>query len=968
MNKESLAYEIIEATKTGFIDQVIDSSEKLRPKLLVNDYSKGNKVLSNIVNEMQECDYFQFSVAFITMSGITVLLETLKDLEQRGIHGRILTTNYLNFNEPKALKRLLDFKNLEVKIFDKENFHTKGYIFKKENCFTFIVGSSNLTQSALTANKEWNIRITSLENGELIKETLSDFENLWDQAIPLTLEWIETEYTPVYIELKNIRSKLKVSRIKQYTLKPNSMQKAAMRALDELRKENKDKALLISATGTGKTYLSAFDVRNVNPKKLLYLVHRERILKQAIESYKDVMGEELSVGLLSGSVKEYDADYLFSTVWMMSKPVVHTRFAADYFDYIIIDETHKAGAESYQRVLDYFKPKFLLGMTATPDRTDDYDIYNLYNHNIAYEIRLQQAMEEDLLCPFHYFGITELQIDGLIIDDSTEFRHLISEERVVNIIKQAEFYGYSGNRVKGLIFCSRKEEAKELSRLFNQRSCGITGEKYHTLALSGDDNDFIREDAISRLEQIDLEGSIDYIFTVDIFNEGIDIPCVNQVIMLRPTESSIIFIQQLGRGLRKQKDKEYVVVIDFIGNYQKNFLIPIALSGDKNYNKDTIRKYVAEGNRVIPGCSTINFDAISKERIYSAIDNANFSDIELIKTEYRNLKNMIGRIPKYEDFEHLGSIDMMRIFENKRLGSYHNFLKKYEKNYNYADSLTEVQEEMLLFISQKIANGKRVYELKLLKRLLTYQERIFTTLGSDNSISYEGIIKENVIKVLTNEFVTSKTMLKNYKNSVFIEQDQDDYSASAQFKNAVKNQVFVELLTELIDYGTRRYEMYYSQIYKQTEFELYMKYTYEDVCKLLNWDKNIVALNIGGYKYDEKTNTLPVFINYDKGEEISNSIKYNDRFESPSTLIALSKQPRSIDSNDARVIYDSRTKIYLFVRKNKDDKISKEFYFLGEVHAVGRPKPVVIDSKDAFEISYKLEDPVREDIYEYIIN
>jgi hypothetical protein len=203
---------------------------------------------------------------------------------------------------------------------------------------------------------------------------------------------------------------------------------------------------------------------------------------------------------------------------------------------------------------------------------------------------------------------------------------------------------------------------------------------------------------------------------------------------------------------------------------------------------------------------------------------------------------------------------------------------------------------------------------------------------------------------------------------VFIEPDNDDYSASSQFKDAVKNHVFVELLDELIDYGIRRSDLNYSQRYRETEFELYKKYTYEDVCKLLNWDRNIVALNIGGYKYDEKTNTLPVFINYDKDEDISDSIKYNDRFESPSTLIALSKQPRTIDSNDAKVIYNDRTKIYLFVRKNKDDKISKEFYFLGEIHAVGRPKSVTLDNKDAFEISYKLEDPVREDIYEYIIN
>ena len=242
-----------------------------------------------------------------------------------------------------------------------------------------------------------------------------------------------------------------------------------------------------------------------------------------------------------------------------------------------------------------------------------------------------------MLCPFHYFGITELIIDGNVIDDTTEFKYLVSRQRVDNIIDKIEFYGHSGDRVKGLIFCSRKDEAKELSRLFNERN-------YHTIALCGDDSQEAREDALTSLEQDEVVGSLDYIFMVDIFNEGVDIPAINQVVIIRPTQSAIIFVQQLGRGLRKAINKEYVVIIDFIGNYAKNFLIPIALSGDRTYNKDAIRKYVAEGNRVIPGCSTVNFDTIAKQRIYATIDTANFSDVKFIKEEYKNLKNMIGSL------------------------------------------------------------------------------------------------------------------------------------------------------------------------------------------------------------------------------------------------------------------------------------------------------------------------------------
>ena len=243
----------------------------------------------------------------------------------------------------------------------------------------------------------------------------------------------------------------------------------------------------------------------------------------------------------------------------------------------------------------YFKPKFWLGMTASPD-TNQYDIYSIFDHHIAYEIRLQQALEEDLLCPFHYFGITDLEIDGKVFDDSAgvkNFSNLISDARVDYVIDKANYYGFSGDRVKGLIFCSRKDEAKELSKKFNERGL-------RTEVLTGEDDQARRETVIARLtDDEDVDNQLDYIFTVDIFNEGVDIPEINQVIMLRPTQSPVVFIQQLGRGLRKYEGKEYVVILDFIGNYMNNFMIPIALSGDRSYNKDAIqimKDYMASGS------------------------------------------------------------------------------------------------------------------------------------------------------------------------------------------------------------------------------------------------------------------------------------------------------------------------------------------------------------------------------------
>ena len=525
------------------------------------------------------------------------------------------------------------------------------------------------------------------------------------------------------------------------------MQVAAIENLNKLRENGENKGLLISATGTGKTYLSAFEIRNYNPKKALFIVHREQIAKQALESYKDVFGETKTMGILSGNYKDTNSDILFCTIQTLSKDDVLHSFKKDEFDYIVIDEVHKAGANTYQKVINYFKPKFFLGMTATPERNDDFDIFKMFDYNIAYEIRLQQALEEDLLCPFHYFGISDITVDGIELGDNSDFRFLVAEERVNHIIDKIKFYGYCGDRVKGLIFCSNKKEARELSNIFNSRG-------YKTVALTGEDSQEVRENAIKRLEQDNQDDCLDYIFTVDIFNEGVDIPAINQIVMLRPTQSSIIFVQQLGRGLRKSKFKEYVVIIDFVGNYDNNFLIPIALSGDRTFNKDNIRKYVLEGSRSIPGCSTINFDEISKKKIFQSIDSANFNDIKIIKDSYKQLKQKIGKIPRLMDFDKYNSIDPLRIFENKNLGSYYAFLEKYEKE--YIVKLNDIEKSFVEFISKKLASGKRVHELIILKLILNNETKLMSTLSKklkeNYNINFTSTTEKNVINILTNEF------------------------------------------------------------------------------------------------------------------------------------------------------------------------------------------------------------------------
>ena len=632
--------DILDGARTAFIDENFESSNYLKPKLILN--SIGNKVLNSIKEELNHCDEFYISVAFITMGGLTPLLQDFLELEAKGIKGKIITTDYLNFTEPEALRKLNSFSNIEVKLYlqDNEGFHTKGYIFRKDNVYKSIIGSSNLTLNALTVNKEWNIGFSSLNEGEMVTDLLDEFNHLWEKSS--NIDEVIKEYESVYNHAKQFtdfrKEYLKLKEENSDDLVPNIMQEKFLSNLNELMQKDEDRALLVSATGTGKTYASAFAVHEFKPKRFLFLVHREQIAKQAMKSYKRIFkGEENKFGLLSGNSKDYNADYLFSTVQTMSKDEVYSRFDKEHFDYIIIDEVHKAGAISYLKLIEYFKPKFYLGMSGSPDRSDEFNIYELFDYNIPLDIRLQDALKEDLLCPFHYFGITDIEINGETLDDKSDFNRLVSNERVSYILEKSEYYGYSGNRIKGLVFCSTKKEAKSLAKEFSKRG-------HPSIALTGDDSQSAREEAIDRLTNDNRKDNIEYIITVDIFNEGVDIPEINQVLLIRPTESSIIFIQQLGRGLRKFKNKEYVVILDFIGNYNNNFLIPIALSGDRTYDKDNIRRYILEGSKIIPGSSTISFDEISKKRIYESLDNTNFSKISIFKEKYKNLKYKLFRI------------------------------------------------------------------------------------------------------------------------------------------------------------------------------------------------------------------------------------------------------------------------------------------------------------------------------------
>lgn len=965
---------LVDGYKRAFVDSKVVADPMFSPQLLTN--SGGQKVLTAIEKELKGCDDLFISVAFITMGGIAPLLGTLKDLEKKGVKGRILTTDYLMFSDPRALDKLNSLNNLDVRVFKTgENdvgFHTKGYMFHNNGDLRIIVGSSNLTQNAITKNHEWNTRMVSTSDGQFAMDIEEEFNSLWDTSV--CYSEYRDEYSAIYKNSKREREELgKLTRTLDLSyaqvLQPNSMQEQFILNIEEIIHKGGKRALLISATGTGKTYASAFALRKLFTdklfpnKKALFLSHREQINKQALKSYKRIFGKNVPMELLSGNQNDIEkaksGEFLFSTMNMMAREDIMEQFKPDEYSVIVLDECHRSGAASYQRIINYFKPELLLGMSASPERTDNFDVFSLFDHNIACEIRLQQALENDMLCPFHYFGITDLEIDGES-DDLNKFRQLTADKRVEYIISQAEYYGYSGNRVKGLIFCSRKDEAKELSRKFN-----LTG-KYNTTMLCGDNPQEERESAIERLVDDNAADRLDYIFTVDIFNEGVDIPEINQVIMLRPTESPIIFVQQLGRGLRKADGKEFVIVIDFIGNYQNNYMIPIALSGDRTGNKDNIRRSLMEGNNIIKGASTIYFDEISRDRIYKSIDSAKLNNKRLLRKEYQDCKFKLGRIPFLKEFDDMGELDPLRLIDT--WGSYQAFLLDSDDDYQVP--LTKYQLDVLEFLSRKFASGMRIHELSLLDILINSPDAVDlweSYLKDKHGIKMNDITRSSVFNVLEGKFFRG-----NAFKLKLVEVIDNIPTLSEEFQDALLSAKFKEAVVELIRFGIYRYNKDYSDNYPGTSFNLYKKYTYSEVCWLLNWKAEEVSLNIGGYKFDTYSKTYPVFINYEKGDDVGATTRYEDRFNDQTTLTAISKSHRTLDSEDVINARNSKSRgiiMPLFVRKNKDDKTSKEFYFLGTMEHNGIASEFIMPGTEgitAVEIGYKLNTPVENNLYEYL--
>lgn len=886
----SLAKEMGASLLHGYVDQDgVQPIGDFGPKLLTNQFD--NQIWDQLRSELNDATEYAFAVAFVTDAMVSNLKPLFRTLAARGVKGRLLTSTYLQFNQPDMFEELLKIDNLEVRIATVKGFHQKGYLFKHRDYQTVIIGSANLTASALMKNQnyEWSLKVSSLNNGEITHQIEENFEAEWRDAKPLSEDWLDG-YRKAY------QADHQVNRAvhdyvtpsdepgKAQQVKPNQMQTAALNEIEALRLAGKDRGLVVSATGTGKTYLGAFDVRAAKPKRMLFLAHREQILQKSCQSFQNILGgDPANFGLYTGGVRDKNAKYLFASIQTLSREEHLHCFSPDDFDYILIDEVHHAGAESYQRIMDYFIPNFFLGMTATPERSDDFNIFNLFHYNVAYEIRLQQALELNILAPFHYVGLTDYAFADQYEEEVDQYRNrkqgskpsrkqeqravelLTSKERVNYILEQTDYYGYSGPVLHGLVFCSSVAEAEALARAF-------TAAGHPAKALSGADNGDRRRQVVHELEN----GLIEYIITVDIFNEGIDIPCVNQVVFLRNTQSAVVYVQQLGRGLRKYPGKEYVEVLDFIGNYKNNYMIPIALTGDNSYSKDQARDTVDIEPTV--GMSTIAFDEVAKERIYESLSKVKLDGLANLRDAYQNIKRRVGRIPMLSDFLKMDSVDPQ-------------ILATVVKEADYVRALKEAG----CYVNEATLNSVRQ-----VLSLQYYAKRAYPSRAS-----YGGVA------------------LVNY------DPDQKNYQMGEQLAQALtKRGWFYQLWSDAIETGLLRAERYQAN----EQFTIGERYTRRDAVRLINNPYDMNGQLVSGYRFTSEETGLKeaiIFVTYKKAKNIRKEINYNNRFINDHVLHYYTKNSDiKLDSVNVVKFMGGEYKLRLFVQKSGAID-ETEFYYLG---------------------------------------
>ncbi len=633
---------------TSLYRKLLSPNKVIKPETSISENAlfTGSKsepsMLSELKKEILSSDSVDIIVSFIRWSAIHPLLSDLREFTERSnTKLRVLTTTYMRATEYKAVLELSKLKNTEVKInyeTSNERMHAKSYIFKRDTGFsTVYIGSSNLSNAALTSGLEWNVKVTEKESFDVVKRCEVSFESYWNND---SFEWFDPNDAECCTKLENELSKKNWNennpRHLHLAIRPYVYQQEVLDNLDAERDVyGHYKNLVVAATGVGKTIIAAFDYKrfkDTHPRaRLLFVAHRKEILEQSMEKFQEVLNDFNFGELFVDGRRPSNIDYLFISIQSLNSASLINHISKDYYDYIVVDEFHHAAAPSYQDLLKYFKPKILLGLTATPDRMDGKNILEYFDGRIASKLLLGEAIDRNLLSKFQYYGITDdvdysrlRWINGKYDINELENVYTADTIRCALILNKVREYVADMDEVKGLGFCVSIAHAEYMAEYFCQH--GI-----NSIALSARSVDGIREDAKSKL----ISGEIKFIFVVDLYNEGVDIPEVNTILFLRPTESATVFIQQLGRGLRLSKGKDCLTVLDFVGRSNKKYRFDIKLEALAGRGRKSIAKQVAEDFSNLPRGCYIEFERVAKEYILENLrqsDNTKDVLIEKVRT------------------------------------------------------------------------------------------------------------------------------------------------------------------------------------------------------------------------------------------------------------------------------------------------------------------------------------------------
>ncbi|HJD26470.1 MAG TPA: DEAD/DEAH box helicase family protein [Candidatus Blautia intestinipullorum] len=772
-------------------------------------------------------------------SGVKMLLEELDNALKRGAKIRILTGNYLGITQPSALyllKKKLGSR-VDMRFYNEKDrsFHPKSYIFHYRGYNDIYIGSSNISRSALTSGIEWNYRFSSVSDPKNYEKFYHAFEDLFEHhsiiidneelkrysqnwhrpAVARDLERYDYSHQNEENESEDTKVRL--------LYEPRGAQIEALCALEDTRAEGAKRALVQAATGVGKTYLAAFDSKSY--ERVLFVAHREEILKQAAASFRNVRNSE-DYGFFTGEEKSTDKSVIFASVATLgrSEYLSEKYFAPDYFQYLVIDEFHHAINEQYQRIVKYFKPQFLLGLTATPERMDGRNIYELCDYNVPYEISLKDAINKGMLVPFHYYGIyDDTDYSGLHLIRGRYDEKELNETYIGNVHRHDLIYKYYckyGSK-KALGFCCSRAHAEEMAKEFCER--GIP-----SVAVYSNANGTYSEERGKAIEKL-KSGEIRVIFSVDMFNEGVDITSVDMVMFLRPTESPIVFLQQLGRGLRRSKGKEYLNVLDFIGNYEKAGRVRFLLTG-RTLGKNEY--YNPADRSAFPDDCLIDFD-MKLIDLFSEMDKKHLKVRDQIRNEYYRIKEFLGRIPSRMDLFTYMDDDIYRV---AIAHSKDNPFKRYLDFRNELGELTE--EENLLYsgIGREFinlienTNMSKVYKMPVLmafynhgnirsqvseEELLDSWKEFFSTGTNwkdlDRGITYEKYCsisdKEHIKKILQ----MPVHFLQESGKGFFVKKEGTALALKEDLADVILQPAFGEQMKDVIeyramDYYRRRYE------------------------------------------------------------------------------------------------------------------------------------------------------------------